>query len=156
MYCVLKCRGEVYAPFLVLLIMTSRTKHCRPRILVAEDDDVMRYTVKRIIEQHYDVIGEAADGQAVLELAEELRPDVIVLDISMPVLNGFEAARRIRERMPDARIVMVSSHSTPYDVEQAFHIGVQGYVFKASAISHLPQAIDDALNGRVFRPPLNH
>ena len=124
----------------------------RPRVVVADDDAVLRYTVKLIIEKKCEVVGEAADGAAAVELAEELRPDVVLLDISMPAMTGLEAARLIRERLPDVRVIIVSNHTTPEYIEEALRIGAHGYVVKGSATFQLPNAIQHALNSKVFRP----
>jgi DNA-binding NarL/FixJ family response regulator len=131
--------------------MEIATTQQRPRVLLAEDNALIRYSVRRVVEPCCEVIGEASDGRAAVELAEELRPDVILLDISMPVLNGLEAARRLKERVPEVRIVVLSNHSERAYVEEAFRRGAEGYVVKGPAMFQLPQAIDDALNGRRFR-----
>ena len=124
----------------------------RARVLVAEDDEVMRYTITLIVQEHYDLVGEASDGQSAVKLAGELHPDVILLDISLPGMNGFEVARRIREQMPAVRILLVSSHSNVAYAEEALRMGLDGYVLKGAALLQLPVAIDDALNRRFFRP----
>ena len=87
-----------------------------------------------------------------VELAEELRPDVVLLDISMPVMTGFEAARLIRERLPEVRVIIVSNYTSAVHIDEAFQIGAHGYVDKGSAAFQLRQAIEGALNGKVFRP----
>lgn len=117
----------------------------RPRVVLADDDDAFRYTINLIIEKQCEVVGEAADGAAAVKLTEELRPDVVLLDISMPEMNGLEAARLIRARLPDVWVIIVSSHTAPAHIEVAFQAGAHGYVVKESATFQLPTAIQDAL-----------
>ena len=108
-----------------------------------------------LVSSEKDIVLEVVprDGPgAAVKLAEELCPDVVLLDISMPVLNGFRPYARIIERLPEARIVIVSSHSDATYVEEAFRIGAHGYVLKGSAMLQVPKAIEAAFSGGVFRP----
>jgi DNA-binding NarL/FixJ family response regulator len=123
----------------------------RPRVVVAEDDESFRYTVKMIIRADCELVGEAENGAIAVELVDRLRPDLVLLDISMPVMTGLEAARVIRQRLPDIRVIIVSSHTNPAFIAEAYELGASGYVQKDNATEQLPQAIEDALNGRVFR-----
>jgi DNA-binding NarL/FixJ family response regulator len=132
--------------------MDTLSNQQRPRVLLAEDDTLIRYSLRRIVEKQCDVVAEAADGQVAVDLAQELRPDVILLDVSMPVMRGFEAARLIRHHAPDVRIIMVSNYSDRAYIDEAFRLGVEGFVLKGSALFQLPDAIKDVLAGRPFRP----
>jgi DNA-binding NarL/FixJ family response regulator len=124
----------------------------RPRVVVAEDDESFRYTVKMIIRADCELVGEAENGAIAVELVDRLRPDLVLLDISMPVMTGLEAARVIRQRLPDIRVIIVSSHTNPAFIAEAYELGASAYVQKDNATEQLPQAIEHALNGRVFRP----
>jgi DNA-binding NarL/FixJ family response regulator len=122
--------------------------------LVADDHETMRYMLRRFLEPDYIVVGEATNGREVIEAAEQLRPDIAVLDISMPVMGGFEAARVLRERLPETRIIFASQHADPAYVEEAFGLGAHGYISKRAASTELPEAVRVVLAGGVFRSPL--
>jgi PAS domain S-box-containing protein len=125
-----------------------------PRFLVADDHETMRYMLRRFLEPDYPVVAEAANGREAIEAAEHLRPDIAVLDISMPVMSGFEAARVLRERMPEIRIIFASQHTEAHYVEEAFRLGAHGYVSKKAASTELPEAVRVVLAGGVFRSRL--
>jgi DNA-binding NarL/FixJ family response regulator len=133
------------------LRMHTINAETRPRVLLAEDNAIIRFALRRIVEAHAELIAEADDGQAAVELAEKLKPDVVLLDISMPRLSGLDAARLIKTRLPNVRILILSNYSDAAHIDEAFRIGADGYVLKGSAIFQLPQAIKDALSGRTFR-----
>ena len=99
------------------------------------------------------MIGVANDGKTLVHEAENLKPDLIVADVSMPVLNGFEAARQIRRADPNARIVFLTMHSDPLYVSKALEAGALAYVLKSSAEKLLVTAIREALRGRVYVAP---
>jgi DNA-binding NarL/FixJ family response regulator len=96
------------------------------------------------------VVGEVSDGLEALQKAEELKPDLILLDIGLPSLNGIEAARRIRELSPDSRIIFVSQESSADVVQAALNLGAKGYVVKANAASDLVAAVEAVLLGKTF------
>jgi DNA-binding NarL/FixJ family response regulator len=106
----------------------------RYRAIIADDDPIFRYTLRAVEQEACEVIAEAENGLAALQAAEALLPDLVFLDISMPVLDGFQAAVQFRRNLPTVRIIVVSSHSDEADVEEAFLSGAQAYVTKGSAV----------------------
>jgi two-component system, NarL family, response regulator NreC len=125
------------------------------RVLLADDHKLIRTGLRRMLEQvpEFAVAGEAADGREAVALCESLRPDVVVMDIGMPNLNGIEAARQIKEKQPDANIVMVSMHSDEGYVLRALKAGARGYLLKDSAESDLVAAIRAVHEGKSFFSP---
>jgi DNA-binding NarL/FixJ family response regulator len=119
----------------------------RPSVLLAEDHPESAALLRDLIQAAYDVVGEVADGYALVAEAERLAPDVIVTDISMPGLDGIEAACRIRARNTTVRIVLVTAHSEPALVERGLSAGALGYVVKGVAGDELVPVIYAALRG---------
>jgi DNA-binding NarL/FixJ family response regulator len=122
----------------------------KPRVLLADDHTLVLEGFKKLLEEHCQVVGSAADGRALLDAAKRLRPDIIVLDISMPKLNGLDAARRLRKIVPQARLIFVTVHADADYVNQAFQAGASGYLLKRSAGSELPQAVEAVKNGNYY------
>lgn len=122
------------------------------RILIADDQPTILDIVKRILKAHYgfEVVGEARDGQHAVSLARSLKPDVIVINVTMPKMSGFEAARRIRVHVPDSAIVILSSHKDQQFIEEARKAGANGYVGKSDADEHLIRAIESTVKGEEF------
>lgn len=113
------------------------------KILIVDDHEVVRRGVSSLLrkEQSYEICGEAADGQDAIQQARELCPEVIVMDISMPNLNGLEATRTIRQLLPLSEVLIMSQHDSPQVVQQAFHAGARGYVVKSSLARELLKAV---------------
>lgn len=126
----------------------------RPRILLADDHTLVLEGLCRLLEDHSELVGAVEDGHAVVDAAERLRPDIILLDISMPGLNGMEAARILRTRVPDAKIIFLTMHADPTYAREAFRAGASGYLLKRSAASELAKAIEVVLSGRPYVSPL--
>jgi two-component system, NarL family, response regulator NreC len=121
------------------------------RILLADDHVMVRQGLRVLLEQAgMVVIGEASDGQEALRLAHEHAPDVAVLDLAMPSLNGLETARRLRETLPQTKIVLLTMHTEEPYVLEALQAGAVGYVLKTQAAGDIVQAIRDALQGAIY------
>ena len=125
------------------------------RIILADDHAAMRHGLRLVLEQQadFDVVGEVSDGREAVALAENLKPDVAVLDITMPNLNGIEAARQITARQPGVSIVVLSMHADESFVLRALKAGSRGYVLKESAEGDLINAIRLVSEGKSFFSP---
>lgn len=122
------------------------------RIVIADDHPVIRRTVRAILDAHprLEVIAEAVDGRKAVEEAEKLRPDVVVLNVSMPELNGLDAAREIKLKVPESAIVILSSHADSRLIEDAKRIGARAYVAKTKAGKDLVKAVLAAVTSGDF------
>lgn len=121
------------------------------RTLIVEDHEELRNFLRLTLqnEARCIVIGEAVDGMQAVQKAEELQPDLILLDLSLPKINGMEALRRIRKRSPCSKLVILSQDSSPDIVGEALRLGAVGYLLKSDA-NNLSQAVDAVLQGTVF------
>jgi DNA-binding NarL/FixJ family response regulator len=106
------------------------------------------------VEVDCEVVGMVEDGRSLVEAAKRLRPDVILLDISMPLLNGLEAARQLRILVPDCKLIFLTMHASPTYATEAFQLGASGYLLKRSAASELGLAIKSVLQGQHYLTPL--
>ncbi len=127
----------------------------RIRVLLADDHEAMVDRVASLLATECDVVGTATDGQQALDAARKLKPDVLVLDISMPVMNGIETARRLKEAGAETRIVFLTVHDDPDFAKEALEAGALGYVIKPRIVSDLVAAIKEAHAGRSFVSPLS-
>jgi len=125
------------------------------RILLADDHTVMRAGLRLLLERHedFEVVGEASDGRQAVDIATELKPAVVVMDIAMPQLNGVEAARQILSRDPETAIVMLSMHSDESYVLRSLKAGARAYLLKDSAEADLVSAIQAIIEGKSFFSP---
>jgi DNA-binding NarL/FixJ family response regulator len=126
----------------------------RPRVLLADDHRLLREAFAQLLEPGCDVVGAVADGRALLAAAQELRPDIVVLDIAMPLLNGLDAARQLKGLLPEVRLIFLTVSEDPEVAAEAFRVGASGYLLKNSASSELFQAIQEVSQGRSYVTPL--
>jgi DNA-binding NarL/FixJ family response regulator len=122
----------------------------RPRVLLADDHRMLREAFTRVLEPECDVVGGVSDGQAMLDAVRELSPDVVVLDVAMPLMNGLEAARRLGRMAPKVRIVFLTMSEDPEVAAEAFRAGAAGFVLKNSAAAELTQAVREVVQGRSY------
>jgi len=120
---------------------------------LADDHRLLREAFAQLLEPNCDVVGAVADGRALLDVAPKLRPDVIVLDIAMPLLNGLDAARQLKRRMPAVKVIFLTVSEDPDLAAEAFRVGASGFLLKNSAASELLQAIQEVLQGRSYVTP---
>jgi DNA-binding NarL/FixJ family response regulator len=126
----------------------------KPRLLIADDHKIFAEGLKRLLNADFDIVGVVADGRELVAVAEKLRPDVMVVDISMPMLNGIEAVRQIKKVHPAIKVVFLTMHPDVAYAVSAFKAGASGYVLKHSAPDELITAIREALKGRTYVTPL--
>ena len=124
--------------------------HPKKRILLADDQQEMLETVARLLEDEFDVVGAVKSGERAIEAANRLAPDILVFDISMPVMNGLEAALRLKDSGSKAKVIFLTVNEDPVIVEAALSLGALGYVLKQRLVSDLIPAIRKAMEDRVF------
>ena len=125
----------------------------RPRVLLADDHRMMAEGLKALLPDEFELVGIVEDGRAMIEAAERLLPDVIVADVAMPNLNGFEALSRLRKSHPNIKVVFLTMHQSAAYARRALDAGASGFVVKHSAPEELVLAIHAALRGKTFITP---
>lgn len=126
----------------------------RPRVLLADDHSLVLGAFENLLSGECDIVGQVADGRALIDAAEKLKPDVIVLDIGMPLLNGLEAGRQIKRRLREVKLVFLTMHEDADLAADAFRSGASAYLLKRSAASELVTAIREVMQGRSYVTPL--
>jgi len=126
----------------------------RPRVLLADDHTMLLEAFRELLAPTCNVVGTVSDGRALLEAAPRLKPDVIVVDISMPLLNGLDACRQLQPRLPETRWVFLTVNEDPDVAVEAFRMGGLAYLLKSSAASELFLAIKKAMRGELYLTPL--
>jgi DNA-binding NarL/FixJ family response regulator len=125
-----------------------------PRVLLADDHALLLDAFDKLLAGECKIVGHAADGRALVAAAEKLKPDVIVLDIGMPLLNGLEAARQIKQKRRNIKLVFLTMHEDPDLAAEAFRAGASAYLLKRSAATELTTAIREVMQGRSYVTPL--
>jgi DNA-binding NarL/FixJ family response regulator len=126
----------------------------RPRILLADDHVMLLEAFTALLAPEFDVAGTATDGRMLVEAFARLHPDIVVLDIAMPFLNGLDAGRQLRAQRKSVKLIYLTMHPDPYLAGEALRLGASGYLLKSSAAQELLQAIREALRGRSYITPL--
>ncbi len=124
------------------------------RVLIAEDHTLMAEGLRRLLECEFEFVQTVGNGRELLEIAASWRPDVVLLDIGMPLLNGIEATRRLAKLSPAIKVVIVTAHNEPQYVVEAFRAGATGFVLKRCAVSELVRATRQVINGNTYVTPL--
>lgn len=125
----------------------------RTRVLLADDHPLFLAALGALVEAECDVVGAVSDGRALMEAASRLKPDVIVVDISLPLLNGIDAARQIKKEQPEAKILFLTMHANPAYLKEALVAGATGYLLKTSAREELLGALRDVIRNRIHVSP---
>ena len=125
----------------------------RSRILIADDHNLVAELCQKLLENEFEVVGTVCDGRALVQAAIELQPDVIVVDIAMPVLNGLDAARQVREMFPAVKLIFLTMNNDPAVAAEAFRRGASGYLLKTCASSEMVTAVRNVLRGIPYLSP---
>jgi DNA-binding NarL/FixJ family response regulator len=125
----------------------------RPRVLLADDHLMLLDALKGLLEPAYSVVGLVLEGRALLKAADRLRPDVVVLDIAMPHLNGLDAGRQLKKKMPAMKLIFLTMNEDPYMVGEAFRAGASAFLLKQAAGLELTDAIEKVLKGGTYVTP---
>jgi DNA-binding NarL/FixJ family response regulator len=125
----------------------------RPRVLLADDHLMLLDALKGLLEPAYSVVGLVVEGRALLKAADRLRPDVVVLDIAMPHLNGLDAGRKLKKKMPAVKLIFLTMNEDPYMVGEAFRAGASAFLLKQAAGLELTDAIEKVLKGGTYVTP---
>jgi len=126
----------------------------KPTVILADDHTLVLEGFRRLLETHCELLATVGDGQRLLQAVAQHRPDIVILDISMPVMNGIEAARTLKAKFPSMKLVFVTMHADPAYIRAAFQAGASGYILKQSLSDELTQALHTVLRGQTYVTPL--
>jgi DNA-binding NarL/FixJ family response regulator len=126
----------------------------KPRVLLADDHTLVLEGFQKLLEEHCELVGTAEDGRTLVDIAARTHPDIVLLDISMPLLNGIDAAKKLKKLLPDVKLIFVTMHADAAYINEAFKAGASGYLIKRSAAKELVQAIQSVMNDSYYVTPL--
>ncbi|MBL8075740.1 MAG: response regulator transcription factor [Nitrospira sp.] len=126
----------------------------KPRVLLADDHTFVLEGFKKLLEDHCQLVGAVEDGRTLIETTLNLQPDLVILDISMPRLNGIEAAKKLKKQAPAVKLIFVTMHADMAYIDAAFRAGASGYLLKRSAATELMQAVQSVMNDKFYMTPL--
>ncbi len=126
----------------------------RSRILIADDHTLIAELCKKLLEAEFDVVGTVSDGRALVRAAAELKPDVVVVDVAMPVLNGLDAGRQVREMLPAVKLIFLTMNPDVEVAAEAFRRGAHGYLLKTCAAAEMVLAVREVLRGKSYMSPV--
>ena len=136
------------------LVKRGKKMDCKTRVVIAEDHTLMAEGLRKLLECEFESVQTVANGRQLLDIVAAWKPDIVLLDIGMPLLNGIEATRRLSKISPSTKVVMVTAHNEPQYVVEAFRAGATGFVLKRCAVSELVNAIRQVLDGHTYVTPL--
>jgi DNA-binding NarL/FixJ family response regulator len=122
----------------------------RPRILIADDHTLVAELCKKLLETEFDVVGIVTNGRALVRVAAELKPDVILVDVAMPVLNGLDAGQQVKQALPEVKLLYLTMNPDPEIAAEAFRRGGSGYLLKTCATTDMVTAVRDVLRGKTY------
>ena len=125
----------------------------RPRVMLADDHSLVLEGLAKLVMEDCELVGKVEDGRALIEAALKVEPDIIILDVSMPKLNGLDAGRQLKKRLPSSKLIFLTMHADPMYAKEAFQIGASGFLLKRSAASELKQAIHAVMKGQYYVTP---
>jgi len=126
----------------------------RPRLMIADDHTILVEAFRKLLDPYYEVVATVSDGRALLEVAPKVNPEVIIVDIGMPLMNGLEAGFRLKQEMPNVKLVFLTMNDDPDLAVEAMRCGASGYLLKSSAAEELIHAIQMALKSKRYVTPL--
>ncbi|MEP6958409.1 MAG: response regulator transcription factor [Nitrospirota bacterium] len=126
----------------------------KPQVIVADDHRLVAEGVVKILEKEFSVVATPTDGRGFIEAVEKFRPDLALVDISLPLLNGLDACRHVKKSCPEVKIIILTMHSEQHFVNEAFRVGVEGYVLKTSVADELLFAVKEVLKGCTYISPV--